>query len=148
MRYKYSILVTQYSITKEAFDYWKQLKKTTEEIGTLFGPLPSQLTGNFSSIQNPKELVIGFFSIGSVAENRIFIESKELVAAAQYDTPYRNCELFSLLLPDVPDDIGTLIVSDILSPNGPNIIGYTYAAEQCVDCRLTGGTLTKPDFWE
>lgn len=148
LRYQYSILVTQYAITEDAFSYWQQLKKTTEDLGTLFGPLPSQVTGNFQCISNPGEPVIGYFAIGTTSTKRIFILANELQGPPVYDVPYENCLTSELLMANVPSFAGPyLLTSGIPNPSGPGIIGYYYSSPRCVDCRLTGGTTTKPDFW-
>jgi hypothetical protein len=149
LRYKYSILVKQYSITQDAFNYWQQIKKTTEDLGTLFGPLPSQVTGNFKSISNPAEPVIGYFAIGSFASNRIFIPWQELKTPPSYDIPYQGCESYQLFNENVPSFSGPFILTfGIPNPNGPGIIGYYYGSASCVDCRLSGGVNVQPDFWE
>jgi hypothetical protein len=148
-RFKYSILVTQYSITEKAYNYWKQLRKNSYDLGTLFGPTPTQLTGNFRSLTNPSEIVVGYFYISSVSTNRIFISSKNLPVPSFYETPYSGCETSVLELADVPNFSGPfLLISEVFDGFGPNILGYYYSNTTCVDCRLTGGTLTKPDFWE
>lgn len=149
LRFKYSILVKQYAISKNAFNYWQQLKKTTEDLGTLFGPIPSQVTGNFKSISNPDEPVIGYFSIGSTTSSRIFIPWQQLVAPSFYNTPYQDCESYSLMMQDVPNFSGPFLLTyGIPNPNGPGIIGYYYGLTSCVDCRLSGGVNIEPDFWE
>lgn len=149
LRYKYSVQVKQYSITQDAFNYWQQIKKTTEDLGTLFGPLPSQVTGNFKSISNPSEPVIGYFAIGSVSSRRIFIPWQQLTTPPFYDTPYRGCETYEVFNEDVPNFSGPFLLTyGIPNPNGPGVIGYYYGVASCVDCRLSGGVNVKPDFWE
>lgn len=149
IRYKYSIQVKQYSITQDAFNYWQQIEKTTEDLGTLFGPLPSQVTGNFRSISNPSEPVIGYFAIGSFTSSRIFIPWQELITPPFYDTPYQGCETYELFNANVSSFSGPyLLTYGIPNPNGPGIIGYYYGSASCVDCRLSGGVNVKPDFWE
>lgn len=148
-RFKYSILVTQYSITEKAYNYWKQLRKNSKDLGTLFGPTPTQLTGNFKSLTNPSEIVLGYFYISSTSSRRIFISSKNLPIPSFYETPYSGCEKSELALADVSNFSGPfLLISEIYDGFGPNILGYYYSNSTCVDCRLTGGTLTEPDFWE
>lgn len=149
LRYKYSILVKQYSLTETAYNYWNQLKKNSEDLGSLFGPIPTQITGNFRSVTNPTEPVVGYFQIGSLSIKRIFISYEELPTPPSYNTPYAACEAQNLFLSEVANFSGPfLLISGIPNPNGPGIIGYTYSSQQCVDCRATGGTTTKPDFWE
>lgn len=147
-RYQYSILVKQYAISQSAFTYWQQIKKTTEDLGTLFGPLPSQVVGNFTSVSDPAEPVLGFFAIGTVETKRIFIEWQDMPISSNYITPYDDCEIFEIMLENfhlfTPPNI---LLHGIPNPNGPGIIGYTYTSESCADCRKSGGTTTKPAYW-
>jgi hypothetical protein len=149
LRYTYSILVKQYSITQEAYAYWKELKKTTEDLGTLFSPMPSQVMGNFKSITNPEEPVLGYFSLGTSSEKRIFINSLQLPRPNTYDTPYEGCVAYELFNENVSTFFSTpyLLAGGIPNPNGPGIIGYYYAVTRCVDCRSAGGKNVKPDYW-
>lgn len=149
LRYTYSILVKQYAITELEYSYWKELKKTTEDLGTIFSPMPSQVTGNFKCISNPEEVVLGYFSIGASTEKRIFINSLELPRPGVYDTGYENCVAFELFNENVSEFFSTpyLLAGGIPNPNGPGILGYYYSVTNCVDCRVAGGKNVKPDFW-
>ena len=147
LRYVYSINVKQFAITEEAHSYWKELKKTTEDLGTLFSPMPSQITGNFTCISNPEEIVLGYFSIGKSNEKRIFIDSKQLPQPETYDIPFMPCSLTRLELSNVPTfNSKAYSVVDAIS-QGTTIIAYTYSTIPCADCRTAGGTNVKPDFW-
>jgi hypothetical protein len=149
LRYKYSILVNQYAITEEAFKYWQQQKKNTEDLGTLFGPLPTQITGNFRCVSNPAEPILGYFHMGSLSSKRIFISFEQLPTPPFYNTGYSNCDLGSVLNEDLERFSGPFtLVGGIPSQTGPGVIGYSYSSQFCVDCTLRGGTTTKPDFWE
>jgi len=148
LKLTYSILVKQYSITETAYSYWKQLEKTTEDLGTIFSPMPSQVKGNFLCTSNPEETVLGYFSMGASAEKRIFISSLQLPNPTTYNTYYKDCGLNELMNADVPFFAGPyLIVGEIHNPRGPGAIGYYYTAIPCADCRVAGGTNIKPDFW-
>jgi hypothetical protein len=149
IRFKYSILVKQFGLTKEAYEYWLQLQKNTESLGTLFDPQPSQLTGNLTCISDPSEPVLGYFIAGSASEERIFISSDNLPRASTYITSFSNCisldTLFVFLLP-LPKSKDFLIES---LPSGPGTItAYSYTSAACADCRTAGGTTIKPDFWQ
>ncbi|MDJ1492345.1 DUF4249 domain-containing protein [Cytophagaceae bacterium DM2B3-1] len=132
---KYSILVKQFALTQDAFDYWTDLAKTTEATGGLFDPQPSLVTGNIHSITDSDDLVFGFFSATSMAQKRIFI------------TPYLGFYPTCLPVDTLPkaDAIasGDLIMSDYGYPD----VQYITIPPSCGDCRLQGGTNVKPDFW-
>jgi len=133
---KYSILVKQYGLTQDAFEYWTSLAKTTEGTGSLFDPLPSQVTGNIKNTADNKELVFGYFSASVEQQMRIFM------------TPmlgrYPRCE-----------DPSKLTIKEAISSNGV-LLSYTgtmpdsvYVSNaSCADCRAQGGANKKPSFWE
>lgn len=155
---RYSILVKQYALTSDAFDYYELLKKNTEQIGGVFDAQPSQLTGNIHCISNPTEPVIGFVTAGKVAQKRIFIENSNLPAGWAAITPYTGCELHTLLYkrlvvspnPAIPDtfinEVYNLIYPGTEIPIDAASGGYTTSSAECVDCTLRG-TNKKPLFW-
>ncbi|GGG06941.1 DUF4249 domain-containing protein [Pontibacter amylolyticus] len=147
---KYSILVKQYALTREAFEYLEMLKKNTENIGTLFDPLPSQLTSNIRSLSNPDETVIGYISATTMETKRIFVSSRDL--PRDWRLYYPSCEVDTVMISSgqVQERFtgGYLIpVDEIYSPTSPVAIGYTYGTRACVDCTLQG-TNVKPAYWE
>ena len=147
---RYSILVKQYALTREGYEYWLNLKRNTENLGTLFDPQPSQVGGNIRSVNNPEEVVIGFFSACSVQEKRIFITRNELPRNWRRFTGYEDCDLDTLLT--IPENETLLrttafpVVSELVGPGG-FIGGYVYTDNYCVDCRIRGGVNRRPSFW-
>jgi hypothetical protein len=141
---RYSILVRQYALTREAYQFWEIMKKNTEQVGTLFDPQPSQLLTNIHSISDPTEPVIGYVSAGSVSEKRLFISRNEVV-------PWRyRRDCFDRIIP--LDSIRFFFSNDQwiplqewYSPIG-RLGGYYSAMRTCVDC-TTRGTPVKPSFW-
>lgn len=156
MSIDYSILVNQYGISPQAFDYWQNLRKLTELTGSLFDPTPSQVTGNIKCISNPSEIVLGFMGASTVAKKRIFINNLELSNWDYYpyyidclqansdrqfvsaSDPARDEKLYDYLLQ--PRHLYTLI-------DFPNSAVYVMAENYCADCRAHGGTNQKPAFW-
>ncbi|MBC3538203.1 DUF4249 domain-containing protein [Rufibacter sediminis] len=144
---KYSILVKQYALTKEAYDYWEALKKNTESIGTLFDPLPTQLTGNIRSLTTPSEPVIGFMAISSVQEKRIFISRSDLPTGWGIRSQF--CPFDTVKVGEEGEYFsgsGYLPVDRIYS-NSMALIGYAGASSSCVDCRVFG-TTQRPAYWQ
>lgn len=146
---KYTLLVRQQALSQDEYTYWLNLQKSTEQVGGLFDPLPSEVSGNIHSTTNPAEKVIGFFSGGTVQESRIFITPQDLPNHLISYVFNPTCELDTVPLTNLgeyrPND---LLVDAVYGEFGEGLIGYTSSRDECVDCRLHGGTTTKPDFWK
>ncbi|MCC9167131.1 DUF4249 domain-containing protein [Pontibacter harenae] len=149
---QYSILVKQFALTREAYQYWEILKKNTESIGTLFDPLPSQLTGNIRCVTDPDEPVVGYMSASSMQQKRITIKANEL--PDDWRLFYPRCAPLDTIPVDKAIDFlgetgGYLPVGEVFPENSPTQfpIGYTYSNRSCVDCTVRG-TNVKPGFWE
>jgi hypothetical protein len=156
---RYSILVKQYALTADAYAYYTQLKKNTEQLGGIFDPQPSQLTGNIHCVSNPSEPVLGYVTAGASARTRIYIDNRKLPAWLAV-TPYVGCildtNLYNRTLPngavinEVKDEIysgyNTPIVPYKPDPRMVHPLGYTGSSPACVDCTLRG-TNKQPNFW-
>lgn len=146
---RYSILVEQRAIGAEAFDYWLQLKKNTEDLGTIFDPMPSELYGNIRSTTDPNEIVLGFFSASTVEKSRIFFARNEISfpSGNQIETGYEGCRLSVVLFGErLNGYIPVILATESAGPFSVPI-GYQVSSLDCVDCRRKGGTNVKPDFW-
>lgn len=141
----YSIYVRQYALTKEAYEFLEKMKKNTEENGSIFDPQPSQLKGNIHCITTPEEPVIGYISISTISEKRLFISPRQLpfwnYRSGCEEEPVRNN----------PDSIAVAsqsgaIPTRILEMVGNSILYFGVSTPECVDCTRTG-TNVKPAFW-
>ena len=154
-RFKYSILARQFALTKEEYDYWQNIKQSTENIGSLFDTQPSNIGGNIRSITNPERPVIGFFSLGSSTEKRIIIHSNELPPnwnnkgyfipnyCTESDSEGVGVEEFYAEL------IETALIIDVVYSlfTGEIVLVYT-ALPECIDCSIDKrGSPIKPDYW-
>lgn len=142
---KYSILVKQRGITQKAYDFWVQLKKSTESLGGLFDPLPSQVVGNVYVEGETGEPVLGYFSGGEIKEKRAFVTFWDLPEElrAQPSIPCTVDSIEVKFLGNYPD------MYLITAYGTPTIKGYTTSGgRNCMDCRDEGGVLQRPDFWD
>jgi hypothetical protein len=147
---RYSILVRQYALTPEAYTYWVNVERTSEMLGGLFDPLPSQVNGNVRCISNPEESVIGFISGGEIQEHRLYINNKDLPLHWQFANYPVDCELTEVLLENLDSitDVNGLVYGLYSTMGPPQLIGFTTSSQECIDCRTLGGTTDKPLFWE
>jgi hypothetical protein len=163
---EYSILVRQYALTGDAYSFWTNLKKNTEQLGSIFDAQPSQINGNIHSATNPGEPVIGYISASSVTSERIFITIYQLPAWPANSNFPPNCQLtpclYAFLAPGSTIPVNQvdefinynrgasfpLIPVDVIQPPGaPAPLGYSASTPECVDCTLHG-TNKEPAFWK
>ncbi len=139
---KYSILVKQYAITKDAYDFWEKLRKNTEALGSIFDAQPSELTGNVHNIADAGEPVFGFIGAGTVIKQRIFITKSQLPNHWKVEYPYSCVSLDIIDRVGVGFDKGQAVLIDT-APMG----GYYISTKECADCTIRGKN-TAPSFWQ
>jgi Domain of unknown function (DUF4249) len=172
--FEYSILVRQYALTADAYNFYTNLKKNTEQLGSIFDAEPSQINGNIHCVTNPAEPVIGYVSVGLITSQRIFISNRILPAwmSTSYDPscalsmdprdPAKTpCCYYNIKnsLGQVENEVNEyinynigmypfpLIPVDAISQPGSPPIGYTASTPECTDCTLRG-TNKQPAFWK
>jgi len=169
----YSIKVTQYALTSDAYNFWSNLKKNTEQLGSIFDAQPSALQGNVHCT-DPSIPVIGYISVGVTQTERIFVQQRQLPAWAPtlyypYCALVKDCCTYQhyqgagLYLNQVdsymnytsPDFSANgagfvpFIPIDAIRPPGGPILGFTATSiPGCVDCRTRGGINKEPSFWQ
>lgn len=139
---RYSILIRQYSLDRKAYDFFQAMKTNTETLGSIFGPLPSEITGNISCVSTPSEKVIGYITANTIDQKRIFISRAEVPVRYQRDCPSYLVTLDSFRY---YYEMGGLLPYMAAGSPGP-IIGYYSSYPNCIDCTLKG-TNVKPAFW-
>ena len=97
LRIKYSVLVNQYSLSREAYSYWKNLQDITQNTGTLFDPTPAMVTGNISNTSNPEIPVLGIFQASALKQERIFIDRAEIPNAQDIASGYSSCIFYDVI---------------------------------------------------
>lgn len=142
---RYSTLIRQYALDKEAYEFYEMMKKNTESLGSIFDPQPSQIKGNIHSTSDPGEPVIGYVSASTVEEKRIFIEANDLVNW-RFD---QYCS--STRVANDRDSVriayeGGAEVYDAVTM-GIVIVAYLFSDPPCVNCTRRGGSLTRPPYW-
>jgi len=142
----YSILVRQYAMTENAYNYWLLIQKTSQELGTLFDIQPTQLIGNIHCLTNPSAPVIGFISASSVQQQRINIYISSLTNWI-HNSPGLNCGTIEIGY-NASDFPAFSYPDTSYGPyyfNGPDSL--VLAPSFCTNCLYFGGTTIKPNFW-
>lgn len=142
----YSILVRQYALTQDAYNYLSLMKSNTESLGSIFDAQPSNLKGNIHCLSNPDEPVVGYVSAGSVQQQRLYISRSQLT----YWTYVITCDKPDTFVPIGKQDsfflFGSFTPTDVNYVNG-HLAGWFGNQQTCVDCRTQGGVTQKPSYW-
>jgi hypothetical protein len=147
----YTILVKQYALTADGYNFLSIMQKNTESLGSIFDVQPSGTVSNIQCLTNPKEEVIGWISAGTVQQQRIWIARGQVNSNYNYE-----CQRLDTIL---PNDSASIVNN--FGPEGPftpifyvgpppppgKKVGWDSNFSGCVDCRMQGGTTTKPSYW-
>lgn len=139
---KYSLLVKQFTVSQHAYAFFEGLKENTDQ-GSLYEQQPSQIRGNIKNINDINEPVLGYFLIAGLDQKRIFVDRPKYPVHHYY----YKCELNEGVFDAYADLMWMgwhkIPVYVIETPGGRRGVPN----QTCVDCRLKGGTIEKPDFW-
>ncbi|WP_339921984.1 DUF4249 domain-containing protein [uncultured Cyclobacterium sp.] len=146
---RYRIKARQYAIDREAYIFWESIRRNSDDIGDIFSPLPSAVSSNIHAIDDPDESVIGYVSAGKSNEKILYINSNDVLPWRTSLKDYFGCVIDTVAPIDYEEIFGLLNFTPLYEycenlPCG----GYFYSTEGCTDCRLRGGVLQKPDYWE
>jgi len=141
LKYKYSLLVRQHSLSDEAYRFWEQTRVQLTETGGFYETQPSTVPGNIRNIRDDSELVLGYFYASQVKQKRLTFRCR-----FGFRTPVgQYCEV------DTVQHVEELALRFpyYLFSMAPMGIGPPYATSEpeCFDCRMRGGTTEPPDFW-
>ncbi len=140
--YKHSTLVKQFSLSPPAFEFWNTLDKQSKQRGELYETQPAQIQGNIYPQDEGGETVLGLFYATAVKEKRIF-------ASPRIGARVPHCEPFGFSFEELMEQLSTIDPSQLpVYLVFIDIFVYDYAEQECFDCRMRGGTTTRPDFWE
>jgi hypothetical protein len=146
---RYSILVSQKGLASKDVPFWEILKKNTEDIGSIFSPLPSLIGGNIKSLDAAKSPVIGQVSLGVIRQKRIYINQVQVSPWNYLDPKFNDCVIGEEVV--LAKDYQAIFGNGAVVPTRPlmvgtTIVGYYPSSKRCTDCSLYASKL-KPSFW-
>ncbi len=145
---RYSILIKQYSLSQEAYNYWRHLLEVNQNLGTLFDPIPYSLKGNVYNTGDTRKEVIGYFSASGISEKRIFITKNDVPEDLSLGSEFSGCNIREEARDEreepriIPGWIYIYSYFDVARGNVNVYVNFM----ACSDCSLSGNT-EKPDFW-
>lgn len=141
---RYSLMVKQLAISKQTSDFWKAVDELNSSTDGLYTRLPYQIRGNVYRTGDSDEPVLGYFMVAGLSEKRLFYYPPPPPAKMYYytcvlqDVDYE--EYGWMFVTNDPREWPKLVTRD---PNGYRAVPNPL----CIDCRWSGGTVVKPEFW-
>ena len=135
----YSMLIRQFALNEGAYNYWEKMRVNSNEQGGLYEKQPVAVIGNLRNLTHPEKDVLGYFYAAAESSRRYFYQNVEGITLNFYN----NC---------FEDGLGRGGGREYKTADYPVFFYYVAGAvrildKTCIDCRLTGGVLEKPEFW-
>ncbi len=139
LKYNYSILLNQYSLSKTVFEFWNTLKQNNQSSVDLYSTQPATVVGNIFNVNDDDEVVLGYFGASELSSKRLTIKG-----GLPIEFNIKSCSLTELtdVLPDIPLPLYLL---GITLDDGSDGYGYN---QSCFDCAYKKGNYDKPSFFE
>ena len=143
LSFRYSCLVSQYSLGEQAYTYWQTKITEIKESGGLYTTQPSQNLSNITNTENEQETVIGYFWVSALKQKRVFFDGPYYGNAGCVSERFDIDDFYEQ---DPGGAFGEFRRID--STYFPVYVTNDNTSQPgCFDCRFSGGTLNKPDFW-
>jgi len=147
LRIKYSTEIYQYSLSRDAYSYWKNLQDINQNTGSLFDPTPAMVTGNMYNLNEEGSPVLGIFQASGVNTERIFIDRSEIPKSLDIPNGYASCNFYTT------SDTTEMAYYDshyypfVDSYYDRQILYHIYSnSEMCFRCTFSGSN-EKPEYW-
>ncbi|RIW16474.1 DUF4249 domain-containing protein [Algoriphagus lacus] len=101
---KYRVDLKQYSVSKEAYRFLRLVKQQAEISGSIFDPPPATIRGNMISLDNPDEVVLGYFMAAGESSKRVYIDKSDLTFRQNRAIVPDDCRVIPGTTVDVPAD--------------------------------------------
>lgn len=167
--HRYSILVRQFSQTRDAFDFLQNLDDFSSSENVFSNVQPGFIEGNIDSMDADEENVLGYFEVASVSSQRLYFNYTDLFPdeslppyavscdtdisplltsfGAHCDGPRCDGNCRSPLIEAIR--AGLIKFVDINVNEFPHLLGqgpYIATTTPCGDCTVLGSNVV-PEFW-
>ncbi|PIF32563.1 uncharacterized protein DUF4249 [Flavobacterium sp. 9] len=146
---RYSILVSQYTQNRFAYDYYFTSKKMSDSGDVLSPNQPGFIVGNIKSTDNSSEKVVGFFDVASVTKKRIFFNFADLFPSVDPAKYFRQCTPELIEFSEIPNENYKVLTTHVYIGGGPGMspTSYWMVDKECGDCTSFSSNVI-PSFWE
>jgi len=143
LEHKYLLDMRLYSISKDNYLFWENIKDIQQSNGNLYDVLPANIRGNISSCEDNCE-VLGYFEASSVRKKqRIFSKTEFSLDFSDFD---KECEKFIMRQDPITAPPPPNIYKILDSYEENKEIVFIVRLRYCYECNVEYPT-NKPSFW-
>lgn len=151
----YCITVFFNALSGDAFSYYTELQRLTEQKVTLYPPTPTDLRGNITCLTNKEKIMRGTITSSVPTVKRMFIDREEVkeILSEDYGAPYTVPGDTGFTDDQFWDEVenkrieGYLIWSTVRFYNQITPSNTRFYYPHMCSCIKRGGTPNKPDWW-
>lgn len=167
LKFTYSILITQYAISAEAYNFYRLMNERNTGGGSLYSNQLGALVGNMHSVKDDSEVVLGYFEVAGKTQRRQFFlydlldprfpppddqqtcSPLEIKFIEELGPPYQISDSVRYYVQEKGLEVVDALYCD--STRNINVSCEFYlqailAPRYCADCRYRG-TTQKPRYW-
>lgn len=150
--HRYSILLTQFIQSAEAYTFYQFLSEISESENLLSETQPGFLSGNITSLSNTEEKVIGFFEVVSADTQRIYFNYEDLFSNELLPPYPIQCGIenfYAPLFDQLDEALASRDYKFYLNNDEPEELEgpYFLVPAPCGDCTFYGDS-SPPVWWE
>ena len=95
---KHFVEVSQFSISRDAYQFWRLYDEQSTRTGTIFDPLPAPIQGNIVNKNDNDDYALGYFEVAGASRKRLVIfgqynKSEIYLNAVKFIPPSGGCSL-------------------------------------------------------
>ena len=146
----YRIDVYLEAVSENTYNYWNNIKQSSEGQGSIFSPTPSEMASNVHCISDRDVQVVGYLNLSTRASARMYYDNglnqfyKQGQLALRDDQKVSASELDSLAYWYARNYLPFDALYDNPTPEPSH---YMWTPNICIDCRKQGGTKERPKDW-
>jgi hypothetical protein len=90
--------VSQLSMTREAYQFWRLYQEQQTRVGSILDPLPAPIIGNVANANDSQELALGYFAASAVARKRFTLRDfdpkhiNKIIVTTEYLIRQGDCQ--------------------------------------------------------
>lgn len=155
LSHRYSILVRQFVQSPAAHTFFETLSRLSENENLFSQIQPGLIVGNVFSENNENEVVLGYFEVASLSQQRIFFDYEDFFEGESLPPFVNDCISTA---PPLDDSNGNCILSNVISNGGVEYLAmndppseelpgpFLLVPSPCGDCTILGSSIV-PNFW-